>query len=385
MTGSQPSIGLPPPPGPQPESESLVVGVEVKCCHGHHHHHNHNHNEGILSTKLGTVPLAGATTATKADYGDLEAPGGAWEEEVSSSSSSSSSSSTRRRPQRLRKRGQARVVDVSQLPKDYPVRPFVRSGYRIDYTAWECALSVFAWHNETLNIWSHLAGLVAWMFMLWRATHSATFGAADEATRALLVLSYVLCLTMPLMSTLYHVFGTSHPKGGGCGTFCFRMDLTGIVLLWFARVAFEGWLVMWCDSDRFFHFFLGSLVLFAAAVPPVLLRGKLWPLAGLFLVAHAPLAYLLAVRTDWLLHPTGGAAVRRHAAMSMGGTLCAFLGGFFYFWKVPERFAPGRFDHFLQSHQIWHVFVWLGPTLILLGMETLLETLLLSKFTPCPV
>jgi len=33
------------------------------------------------------------------------------------------------------------------------------------------------------------------------------------------------------------------------------------------------------------------------------------------------------------------------------------LGFLFYHYKIPERFAPGKFDIWLHSHQFWHLFV----------------------------
>ena len=92
----------------------------------------------------------------------------------------------------------------------------------------------------------------------------------------------------------------------------------------------------------------------------------MWPLASLFVLCHFPIVYLVYVQGHWLVD---SAEIRTHALMSLGGTCCAFFGGVFYFGKIPERWAPGRFDFLFHSHQFWHFFVWLGPTLILQGME----------------
>ena len=36
------------------------------------------------------------------------------------------------------------------------------------------------------------------------------------------------------------------------------------------------------------------------------------------------------------------------------------LGLFFYLSNFPERYYPGKFDIWFQSHQLWHVFVFFG-------------------------
>ena len=38
------------------------------------------------------------------------------------------------------------------------------------------------------------------------------------------------------------------------------------------------------------------------------------------------------------------------------------IGMFFWITKIPERFFPGKFDIFGQSHSIWHIFIVLGAT-----------------------
>ena len=35
----------------------------------------------------------------------------------------------------------------------------------------------------------------------------------------------------------------------------------------------------------------------------------------------------------------------------------------------PERQFPGAFDNWLHSHQLWHIFVFLGPIFMLVAVE----------------
>lgn len=45
---------------------------------------------------------------------------------------------------------------------------YLKTGYRINYSIRDLALSIFEWHNETLNIWTHLFGtLVCLYFLFW--------------------------------------------------------------------------------------------------------------------------------------------------------------------------------------------------------------------------
>jgi predicted membrane channel-forming protein YqfA (hemolysin III family) len=167
----------------------------------------------------------------------------------------------------------ARDPSIGVLPVGHPLhRPFIRGGYRLHHGTLDAALSVFRWHNDTINIWSHLLGLVWWVRMLVQVTSGDTYESADEATRALWVASYALCCMMPLMSTLYHIFGTS--RAGACQTNCFRLDLTGILMLWSARVAMEGWIVLWCERALYINYIIVAVVMYAFVVPTLIIKVK---------------------------------------------------------------------------------------------------------------
>jgi adiponectin receptor len=40
-----------------------------------------------------------------------------------------------------------------------------------------------------------------------------------------------------------------------------------------------------------------------------------------------------------------------------------FVGFVFYYTMIPERWYPGRFDYFGNSHQMWHLAVTAGAFL----------------------
>jgi hypothetical protein len=45
------------------------------------------------------------------------------------------------------------------------VHPFIFHGYRIHHTLKDCILSIFSFHNESLNIWTHLVPFIAFLFI----------------------------------------------------------------------------------------------------------------------------------------------------------------------------------------------------------------------------
>ncbi|KAK9947504.1 hypothetical protein M0R45_003126 [Rubus argutus] len=71
-----------------------------------------------------------------------------------SSSSSSSSKGGR---------NVARLMSYWELPEYMKDNEFILNYYRADWPVLEALFSVFRWHNETLNVWTHLIGFVLFL------------------------------------------------------------------------------------------------------------------------------------------------------------------------------------------------------------------------------
>ncbi len=57
------------------------------------------------------------------------------------------------------------VIALPKLKPAHHARPFyvnlhINEGYRVNYSFTQCLASIFTLHNESLNIWSHLLGLI---------------------------------------------------------------------------------------------------------------------------------------------------------------------------------------------------------------------------------
>jgi hypothetical protein len=48
-----------------------------------------------------------------------------------------------------------------QLPHQEMRNLYIDTGYRVGYSFSHCMRSLFTFHNETMNIWSHLISLIA--------------------------------------------------------------------------------------------------------------------------------------------------------------------------------------------------------------------------------
>merc|ERR1719167_137100 len=74
------------------------------------------------------------------------------------------------------------------------------------------------------------------------------------------------------------------------------------------------------------------------------------------LIAGTAVLLLPALHWLWVVSSAG----RRAAGGGLVSTIVLATTATFIFMRmIPECYAPGRFDLFLSSHQIWHVLIFL--------------------------
>lgn len=285
---------------------------------------------------------------------------------------------------------------------------FVFTGYRpSSMSVMSCTTSIFAIHNETVNIWTHTIGAAVWMFTM-DATLSLlkTKGHASEQTLAITRLCHIMCIAMPVASSVFHTYNCI---GETAYTFLLRTDIVGIHSLMFARTMMEAYLVFYCEPTRWLNFMMIAILLGSGLAIYGGVTMTQWPFIPQLMLAHVPLiSFLIASSSlsendvvldgallgggDDVVLVGGGDAVvhapaitftaashnsvfdvgdRRanaYVQMSLCGSLVGVIAFALYRSRFPECMWPGRFDLIGSSHQWWHVFTWVGPSLVLMGM-----------------
>ncbi|KAM3383519.1 heptahelical transmembrane protein 2 [Capsicum galapagoense] len=295
-----------------------------------------------------------------------------------------------------------RLMKYEELPVYLQDNEFIRDYYRCEWPLKDVALSIFSWHNETLNIWTHLIGFVIFVTLtvtsLTEKTAMETLLAgfsrpADEGRWPMMKkngsadsfpVSYTSQISNPsflgaygdgyevaiwpwfvflggamiclVFSSVSHLFACHSHK---FTLFFWRLDYSGISIMIICSF-FAPLYYTFCCQPYWCLFYLSSITIVGILViitlfTPALTSGKFRSFrAALFLAMGfsgvIPAAHAVSL---YFHHPQVLVALVYEIAM---GLLYA-AGAVFYVTRFPERWKPGAFDLVGQSHQIFHVLV----------------------------
>ena len=225
-------------------------------------------------------------------------------------------------------------------------------------------------HNQTGNIYTHLLGFLAFLLIvpLDVARRPELFQTTGDVVWC--VAFYVGTSAMLALSALYHVFECASPS---VERTLYSCDILGIAISVSCICFVNVWFGFRCNLVLRSLFFLlcggcgSSLAVIAitrAHEWTVLLRGFYAITAACFTlgITMGAVRSVLTARGEWQGdQPMYGV---------VGSLALITLGSYFYNYRVPEAWYPGRFDMWGHSHQLWHACVFLAPVSTYIGVIT---------------
>ncbi|KAF9366358.1 hypothetical protein BGX34_004003 [Mortierella sp. NVP85] len=246
-----------------------------------------------------------------------------------------------------------RTCSWNDLPQWMRDNPAIVTGYRRATNSYrKCMRSLLYLHNETVNIWSHLLGAIAFVIIAPVAYYKIV-GALNAVQWTDITVLYAFV------------------AGAIASSRWVRCDYLGIIFLIvgsFYPAIFYGF---YCHSTLQIIYIslitvLGASTIVGVMRPKFQLPQFRWVRSVLFLALG--LSGLCPIIHAIVLY--GFTLARQSMALNymfcMGATYV--LGTLIYSTRVPERFSPGKFDNFMASHQIFHICVLIGCTVHFLGV-----------------
>ncbi|KAL1744030.1 hemolysin-III related-domain-containing protein [Schizophyllum fasciatum] len=254
-----------------------------------------------------------------------------------------------------------RLIQYSDLPEKWRSNPFVTHGYRfIPLERWHLILmSLFAFHNETLNIHTHLVPFVLW------GVNSLPFLKADlpDLPERIFMSFALLCL---FSSAVWHTMaGCAHYASM---EFCARIDYVGIGWLISASV---GTVVYYGFQDpQYLYLRNGFLSLcfltgLAGNVFPFMNWFNEYKYRGYRILFFLTLAFSSLAPLAMLANLYSFGAMMSFVRPIVPSLLSYVAGLVFYATHIPERWMSLKWTRRLDcigggSHCIWHLFIVLA-------------------------
>lgn len=241
--------------------------------------------------------------------------------------------------------------------------PGILTGYRPPGQSWLYYIgSIFQFHNETVNIWTHIIACIVLVFKLCEILIYSDFSNDCEATPLVAFCACVIISTF--LSVITHTFLSKSPL---CHYMCLQMDYAGVGIYGFGKCILFFFISSPHDAHSRiawiylpFNVFLSWIVMTGCCVAklfyrrPYPFRRKMIQLGSGGL--HAVLGGIpMALRFLYcFLDESCGIHSVSHHLLWMTTMIISL---FFFSSHLPEKIFPGTFDYVFQGHNLFHVII----------------------------
>ncbi|KAH8887123.1 mPR-typeG-protein-coupled receptor, partial [Thozetella sp. PMI_491] len=229
---------------------------------------------------------------------------------------------------------------------------------------------VFAIHNETVNIHSHLEGalffigLLAYFFQHLESW-SPGIERADVAVFSLYFFGVSMCL---LLSATYHTLQNHSPRVAAFGN---QLDYLGVIFFMWGACIPQIYYGFW-ENPGLCRFYWTTSTLLCLGSAGVTVHPKFrtpaYRTRRAIMYTSLGLTAIVYVLHGILLHGWQVQNLRMSLMWELLTASLFILGATLYALRIPERWYPLRFDVCGASHQIFHFMVLFGGLAHTMGL-----------------
>ncbi|KAF5788269.1 hypothetical protein HanRHA438_Chr10g0474531 [Helianthus annuus] len=296
------------------------------------------------------------------------------------------------------------LLSFEELPEYMKDNEFILDHYRVNWPLKQAFFSLFHWHNETLNVWTHLIGffvfvgltignmmqvpevldflnVLTWSVPLNPGANASNVSMMD--TPKLIDLKHIPSQDMdipPLLmaetrwpffvflagamfcllsSSTCHLFGCHSHR---LSLQLLQLDYVGITIMIITSFFPPIYYIFQC-SPLWQFIYLGGVTTMGVftiitLLSPALSSGKFRSFRAFLFMAMGLFGLIPSVHAVYLNwnEPQRNTMLAYELVMA----LSYLIGTMFYVTRIPERWRPGWFDLAGHSHQIFHCFVIMG-------------------------
>ncbi|CCH59071.1 hypothetical protein TBLA_0B02290 [Henningerozyma blattae CBS 6284] len=260
------------------------------------------------------------------------------------------------------------LYTYEELPSWQQDNEMILTGYIRETNSWKlCLRSLTFFHNETINIYSHGISaaiyLLLLVFFFTNLIYLPSFPTTtlhDYLVLDIYLLGAATCLTL---SSCFHCLKQHSQSQSDIWS---KMDYIGIICLITCStisLLYFGYR----DHFNYFKFFAISTFILAITCTVFVTMEKFntrdWKhVRALFFIAFAG-SGLIPLITGINIFGFPEVWQRVQLPSLTLELICYVIGALLYGYRIPEVFAPGKFDNIGNSHQWFHIFVVLGSLL----------------------